>query len=83
MLHIQEIGAFQITKFIEFMAGWQGLPFSNFFPIQILLIFLRFEMPPNFTFQCYRPQTWQFYLFFPTLSISSIHKVSSITFKGG
>ena len=27
---------------------------------------------PNFIFQCYRPQTWQFFLFFPALSISSI-----------
>ena len=47
----------------------------------ILLIFLRFELAPNFIFQCYRPQTWQFYLFFPVLSISSIHKVPSIKFK--
>ena len=41
------------------------------FSIQILLIFLRFELPPNFIFQCYRPQTWQFlhifFLLFPFL----------------
>ena len=36
----------------------------GFFPIQILLIFLRLELPPNFIFQCYRPQTWQFYISF-------------------
>ena len=53
------------------------------FPIQILLIFLRFKLLPNFIFQCYRHQTWQFYLFFPALFISGIHKVSGIKFKGG
>ena len=35
-------------------------------PIQILLIFLRFELPLKFIFQCYRRY------------ISSIHKVPSI-----
>ena len=51
---------FQITKFNRV-----GKPCSPAtFSIQILLIFLRFELPPNFIFQCYRPQTWQFYLFF-------------------
>ena len=53
------------------------------FPIQILLIFLRFELPPNFIFQCYRPQTWQFYLFFPALFISDTHKVPGLKFNGG
>ena len=28
-------------------------------------------------------QTWQFYLFFPALSISAIHEVLGIKFKGG
>ena len=56
---------------------------QQLFPIQILLIFLRFELPPNFIFQCYRPQTWQFYLFFPALFISGTYKVSGLKFKGG
>ena len=29
------------------------------------------------------PQTWGFYLFFPALSISAIHEVLGIKFKGG
>ena len=53
------------------------------FLIQILLVFLRFELLPNFIFQCYRPQTWQLYLFFLALSISAIHEVLGIKFKGG
>ena len=60
-----------------------SLALQQLFPKQTLLIFLRFELLPNFIFQCYRLQTWQFYLFFPALSISSIHKVPSITFKWG
>ena len=39
--------------------GKASLAIQQLFPIQILLIFLRFEQPPNFIFQCYRPQTWQ------------------------
>ena len=31
---------------------------------------------------CYRPQTWQLYIFFPALSFSSIHKIPSSKFKG-
>ena len=50
------------------MAEGQALPQATFFSIQILIIFLKFELPPNFIFQCYRPQTWQFYIFFPALS---------------
>ena len=51
------------------------------FPIQILLVFPRFKLPPNFIFQCYRPHTWQFYLFFPALFISGIHdKVPGVKF---
>ena len=42
-----------------------SLAIQLLFPIQILLIFLRFDLPPNFIFECYRPQTWQFYLVFP------------------
>ena len=74
---------FQITKF-KSLYGWRAsLALQQLFPIRILLIFLRFELPPNFVFQCYWPQTWQFYLLFPALSISSIHKVLSIKLKGG
>ena len=43
----------------------------------------RFKLLANYIFQCYRPQTWQFYLFFPANFISSIHKVPSVTFKDG
>ena len=39
-----------------------GIAIQQLFPIQILLIFLKFELAPNFIFQYYRPQTWQFYL---------------------
>ena len=55
------------------------LAIQQHFPIQILLVYLRFKV----IFQCYRPQTWQFYLCFPALSISAIHKVPHIKFKGG
>ena len=47
------------------------------------LIFLRFELPPNFIFQSYRAHTWQFYLFLLALSISGIYKELGIKFKGG
>ena len=50
---------------------------------QLLPIFIRFKLLSNFIFQCYRPQTWQFYLVFPALFISGTHKVSSCKFKGG
>ena len=59
-----------------------NLAIQQHFPIQILLVFLRFKLLP-IIFHCYRPQTWQFYLFFPALSISAIHKVLGIKFKGG
>ena len=36
---------------------------QQLFPIQIPLPFSRFKLPPNFILQCYRRQTWQFYLF--------------------
>ena len=58
------------------------LAIQQHFPIQILLVFLRFKLLP-IIFHCYRPQTWQFYLFFPALSVSSIHEVLGIKFKGG
>ena len=65
---------------------WEkGLLSSNIFPyiVQILSVFLRFKLLPNFIFQCYRHQTWQFYLFFPALSISAkFHEVLGIKFKG-
>ena len=63
--------------------GQQGFSLQQLCPIQILLIFLTFKLPPNFIFQCDRHQTWQFYLFFPALFISGIHKVSGIKFKVG
>ena len=52
-----------------------SLAIQQLFPIQILLPFPIFKLPPNFISQCYRPQTWQFYLFFPALSVSSIREV--------
>ena len=74
---------FKSLNLIEFI--WlegKSCPPANF-SIQILLIFLRFEVPPNFMLHCHRPQTWQFYFFFPALFISGIHKVPGIKFKGG
>ena len=65
---------FQITKFN--MAGGQPLPSGNY-------LSLRFELPPNFIFQFCGPQNFQFYLFFPALSISRIHKVPRIEIKVG
>ena len=58
------------------------LAIQQHFPIQILLVFLSFKLLLNFIFQCYRPQTWQFYLVFPALSISAIHEVLGIKVKG-
>ena len=51
-----------------------------------ILLFLRFKLLPNFIFQCYRPQTWQFYLFFHALSVSghvtvSCKGLSNLTFR--
>ena len=54
---------FKSLNLIEFIA------LQQLFPIQILLIFQRFKLPPNFIFQCYGPQTCQFPLFFPALFI--------------
>ena len=43
--------------------GWRAsLALQQLCPIQILLIFLRFELPPHFIYRCYRPHTWQFLL---------------------
>ena len=56
---------------------------QQLFPIQIFLPFLIFKLLPNFIFQCYRPQTWQFYLVFPALFISGIHKVPDLKSNGG
>ena len=58
------------------------LAIQQHFPIKILLVFLRFKLPPNFIFQWYRPQTCQFYLLFPALSISAFHKVPGIHLIG-
>ena len=54
-----------------------SLGIQQLFPIQILLPFPIFKLLPNYIFQCYRPETWQFYLFFPALSVSSIHEVQA------
>ena len=54
------------------------LALQQHFPIQILFPFPIFKLLPNFIFQCYRPQTWQFYLCFPALSVSGIHEVLGI-----
>ena len=59
------------------MAEGQALPQATFFHTNPHNI-SRFELPPNFIFQCYRPQTWQFYIFFPALSFLVIHKVTSL-----
>ena len=64
---------------MEKMCWMARLAIEQHFPIQILLVFLRFKLLPNFIFQCNRSQTWQFYLFFPGLSISAIHEVLGIT----
>ena len=58
------------------------LALQQHFPIQILLVFLRFKLLPNFIFQCYRLQTWQFYLLFSALSISAIPKVLNLRVVG-
>ena len=58
------------------------LALQQHFPIQILLVFLRFKLLPNFIFQCYRLQTWQFYLLFSALSISAIYKVLNLRVVG-
>ena len=63
---------------------WRArLAIQQLFPIQILLPFPIFKLLPHFIFECYRPQTWQFYLFFPDIFISGIHKVPGLKFKGG
>ena len=51
-----------------------SLALQQIFAIQIPLIFLRFELPPNFIFQLQRPQTQQFLL----ILSCSINKVPSI-----
>ena len=42
-----------------------------------------FKLLPNFIFQCCRPQTWQFYLVFPALFISVIHKAPGLNLTVG
>ena len=53
--------------------------FSHTNPLTIPI----FKLLPNFIFQWYRPQTWQFYLVFPALFISGTHNVPGLKFKGG
>ena len=65
----------RIKDFSRTSVTIQGLFNPATFPIQILLPFPIFKLLPNFIFQCYRPQTWQFYLVFPALFISGTHKV--------
>ena len=57
-------------------------PLQQLLLIQILFTFPIFKLPPHFIFQCYRPPTWQFYLFFPALFVSSIHEVLGTKFRG-
>ena len=64
---------FQITKFNRvymYMAGGQALPSSNFFHTNPL----RFGLPPNFIFQCYRHlkpgSSTYFFLLFPFLVLT-------------
>ena len=49
----------------------------------IFLPFAIFKLLLNFIFQCYRLQTWQFYLVFPALFISGTHKMLGLKFNGG
>ena len=60
-----------------------SLAHQQLFPIQIFLPFPIFKLLPNFIFQCYRPQAWQFYLVFPALFISGTHKVPGLKSNGG
>ena len=67
---------FQITKFIEFiwLEGKLSLALQQLFPIQSLLIFLRFELPPEFhspMLQTSNLSAILQFLYFPVLSISS------------
>ena len=62
------------------VAGEQGL-LSSTFSHTNSLAFPIFKLPPDLIFQCYRPQTWQFYLLFPALSISGTHEVLHIGIK--
>ena len=55
-----------------------SIAIQQLFPIQILLPFPIFKLLPNFIFECYKPQTWQFYLFVHALFISSTHKVPGL-----
>ena len=40
------------------------------------------KLPPNYIFQCYRPHAWQFYCFFPALSISGNRAFSLLPVGG-
>ena len=48
-------------------------PIQIHLPFPIFLELLSSNIFPYKSSQYYRPQTWHFYLFFPALSISSIH----------
>ena len=47
---------FKLLNLIDLnLYGWRtSLSLQQLFPIQILLIFLIFRLPPNYIFQCYR-----------------------------
>ena len=63
------------------MGKW--LAIQQLFPYKSSCHFWYFKLLPNFIFQCYRPQTWQFYLFLPALSVSGIHEVLGIKLRVG
>ena len=46
--------------------------------MEVQLLFQKVKLLPNFISQCNRPQTCQFYLFFPALLISGTHKVPQV-----
>ena len=76
--HAQMLNVLQCTP-----NGPSTLANARLVSIQILLPLPIFKLLPNFIFECYRPQTWHFYLFFPALFISGTHKVPGLKFKGG
>ena len=64
---------------------YTSLALQQLFPIQILLTFLTFELPRNLIHANATDLklSSSTYIFFPALSISSIHKVPTIKSKGG
>ena len=61
-----------------------SLGIQHLFPIQILLIFLRFELLPNFIFECYTPHTLQFlHIFFLLISFLVLTKCQVLNLRVG